>query len=71
LDVQHKKNHGEDRVYLSKVEHPAPAHNLKVGDRIVALNGKKIEAYDSLDAIRNEIHNNNVVRLVVDPTMLS
>jgi len=71
LDIHHKKNHGEERIYLSKVEHPAPAHNLKVGDRLVALNGKKIESYSSLDAIRKEIHNHNVVRLVVDPTMLS
>lgn len=70
LDVEHKKNHGEERIYLSKVQHPAPGHNLKVGDRLVALNGKKIEEYSSLQAIREEIHNHNVVRLVVDPTLL-
>lgn len=64
-----KPGHG-DRIYLAKVQHPAPAHSLAVGDRLVALNDKKIEDYRSLDAIRDEFANKNVVRMVVDPTML-
>mmetsp|Transcript_4590 Transcript_4590/g.10018 ORF Transcript_4590/g.10018 Transcript_4590/m.10018 type:complete len:115 (-) Transcript_4590:910-1254(-) len=58
-------------VFLKKVKHPAPTHNLNVGDRVIAVNGKKIENYDDdLDAIKQKMDDNNVVRLVVDPTML-
>ena len=58
-------------IFLKKVEYPAPTHNLNVGDRVIAVNGKKIEKYDDdLDAIKQTMDNNNVVRLVVDPTML-
>lgn len=70
LDVETKPSHGSTRIYLSKVQHPAPAHNLAVGDRLVALNDKKIEEYANLDAIRDEFASKNVVRMVVDPTML-
>ena len=67
LDV-HKKG---KYIYLSRVEHPAPTHNLHVGDRVIAMNGKRIEKYnDDLAAMKKSMTNNNVVRLVVDPTML-
>ena len=68
LDVEHKSGH-KKRVYLSKVEMPAPTHRLKVGDRLVALNGRSIEKYADLDAIRKELDNHNVIAMVVDPTM--
>jgi len=68
LDVEHKPK--RKYVYLSRVEHPAPAHNLNVGDRVIALNGKLVESYADLDAIRETFTNNNVICLVVDPTML-
>eukprot|EP00536_Pseudo-nitzschia_multiseries_P011550 jgi/Psemu1/308330/fgenesh1_kg.400_\ len=59
-------------VYLASVKHPAPAHNLNKGDRVIAVNGKKIESYDDdLKAVKKSMDNNNVVRLVVDPTMLT
>eukprot|EP00537_Pseudo-nitzschia_pungens_P007122 CAMPEP_0172361604 /NCGR_PEP_ID=MMETSP1060-20121228/5417_1 /TAXON_ID=37318 /ORGANISM="Pseudo-nitzschia pungens, Strain cf. cingulata" /LENGTH=116 /DNA_ID=CAMNT_0013083925 /DNA_START=326 /DNA_END=676 /DNA_ORIENTATION=- len=58
-------------IYLAKVAHPAPAHNLHEGDRVIALNGKKIESYnDNLKLMKKSIDDNNVVRLVIDPTML-
>jgi S1-C subfamily serine protease len=66
LDV-HKKGR---YFYLRKVEHPAPSHNLRVGDRIIAINGKKIENYKNLSSMVQTMTDNNVVRLVVDPTML-
>jgi hypothetical protein len=70
LDVEFKAGHGKKRIYLSKVEHPASA-NLHVGDRLLALNGKSVESLDcNLDRIREELRSNNVVSLVVDPTML-
>jgi PDZ domain len=70
LDVEFKAKHGKHRIYLSKVEHPASS-KLHVGDRLLALNGKSVESlgYD-LDRIREEFRSNNVVALVVDPTML-
>lgn len=67
LDIQKKGKY----MYLSKVEHPAPSHNLHVGDRVIALNGKKIEKYKSTSDMVKKMTNNNVVRLVVDPTMLT
>jgi len=67
LDIQKKGKY----MYLSKVEHPAPSHNLHVGDRVIALNGKKIEKYKSTSDMIKKMTNNNVVRLVVDPTMLA
>jgi hypothetical protein len=70
LDVEHKPGHGNHRIYLAKVQHPAPPHHLAVGDRLIALNDKKIEEYANLDAIRDEFASKNVVRMVVDPTML-
>ena len=69
LDIETKPGHG-DRIYLCKVKHPAPEHNLHVGDRLVALNGKKIEDYSNLNSIRDEFATKNVVKMVVDPTML-
>merc|ERR1711935_505249 len=58
-------------IYLSKVESPAPSHHLHVKDRVIALNGKKIEKYDNdLGAIREILENHNVIRLVIDPTAL-
>jgi PDZ domain len=70
LDVEFKARHGKHRVYLSKVEHPASS-KLHVGDRLLALNGKSVESlgYD-LELIRQELRSNNVVAVVVDPTML-
>jgi hypothetical protein len=70
LDVEYKAGHGNQRIYLAKVQHPAPSHHLAVGDRLIALNDKKIEEYVNLDAIRDEFASKNVVRMVVDPTML-
>lgn len=70
LDVEFKAGHGKERVYLSRVEHPASS-KLHVGDRLLALNGKSVESlgYD-LDRIREEFLSNNVVAMVVDPTTL-
>ena len=69
LDVEYKPGYGTKRVYLSKVEHPASS-KLHVGDQLLALNGKSVETlgYD-LDKIRAEFRSNNVVTMVVDPTM--
>jgi len=71
LDVEFKARHGKNRVYLSKVEPPA-SEKLHVGDRLLAINGKSVVSmgYD-LNAIREEFLSNNVVALVVDPTMLA
>jgi len=67
LDVEIKGKY----IYLSKVEHPAPSHHLHAGDRVIALNGKKIEKYQKdLSKIRESLENFNVIRLVIDPTML-
>jgi len=67
LDVEIKGKY----VYLCRVDHPAPSKNLHVGDRVIALNGKKIEKYKKdIDAMRNTLENYNVIRLVVDPTLL-
>lgn len=69
LDVEFKKGH-KKRIYLSKVEHPA-SQKLTVGDRLIALNGKSVESYQhDLDAIREELRRNNVISLLVDPTLL-
>jgi hypothetical protein len=69
LDVTKRPGHG-NRIYLSKVTHPASSR-LNVGDRLLALNGKKIEEYSgNLDSIRDAFTNGNVVRLLIDPTML-
>jgi predicted metalloprotease with PDZ domain len=58
-------------IYLCKVKHPAPSHNLHIGDRVIAINGKKIEKYNNdLSSMVQSMTDNNVVRLVVDPTML-
>jgi PDZ domain-containing secreted protein len=66
LDVEIKDKY----IFLSKVDDPAPSHHLHAGDRIIALNGKKIEKYDKdLTAIRDILENYNVIRLVIDPTM--
>jgi membrane-associated protease RseP (regulator of RpoE activity) len=67
LDVE-KRHKGQ--IYISKVVYPAPTHNLHVGDRLVALNGHKIEHFRNLDEIRNEFESKNVVKLLVDPTLL-
>jgi predicted metalloprotease with PDZ domain len=68
LGVDFKKGH-KDRVYISKVEPPASA-KLTVGDRLLALNGKSIESFDGdLDKIRQVFNHNNVIELVVDPTL--
>lgn len=66
LDVEMKSKY----IFLSKVDDPAPSHHLHVGDRVIALNGKKIEKYNDLDAMRDVLENYNVIQLVVDPTML-
>ena len=69
LDVTFKKGH-KKRVYLSKVEYPASS-KLTVGDQVIALNGKSIKSYgDDLDKIREELRRQNVIALVVDPTLL-
>lgn len=69
LDVEMKSGHGK-RIYLSRVEPPASA-KLHVGDLLVALNGKSVDSFGGdLDKIREEFKSNNVVALVVDPTML-
>jgi PDZ domain-containing secreted protein len=69
LAVDFKKGH-KDRVYISKVEPPASA-KLTVGDRLLALNGKSVESFDGdLDEIRQVLNHNNVIALVVDPTLL-
>ena len=58
-------------IYLSKVEHPAPSHHLHIRDRVIALNGKKIEKYNNdLGAIRDILENYNVIKLVIDPTAM-
>ena len=72
LDVMTKPGYG-NRIYISKVEGIAAQSGAQVavGDRVVALNGKKIESYASLDDIRNEFTVKNTVAMVTDPTMLS
>jgi hypothetical protein len=45
LDIERKPKINPDWIFISRVEHPAPTHHLNVGDRLVALNGKKIEDY--------------------------
>jgi len=58
-------------IYLCKVEYPAPK-TLHLGDRVIAINGKKVEKYENdLCAMVKTMTDNNVVRLVVDPTMLT
>lgn len=70
LDVGRKKGHDSSRIYLTRVEPPASS-KLTVGDRLIALNGKSVESFNGdLNAIRQEFKSNNVVQLVVDPTML-
>lgn len=69
LDVTKRAGHG-NRVYLSKVTHPASSR-LNVGDRLVAVNGNKIEKFSGdLDSIRRTLTDRNVVRLLVEPTMI-
>jgi PDZ domain len=69
LDVTKKAGYG-DRIYLSRVAYPASS-KLHVGDRLVALNGRRVEKFGGdLDAIRKTMTNGNVVRLLVDPTMI-
>jgi predicted metalloprotease with PDZ domain len=68
LDVDFKKGH-KDRVYISKVEPPASA-KLTVGDRLIAMNGKLVESFDGdLGEIRQVLNHNNVIQVVVDPTL--
>ena len=70
LDVEIKPKHGPDRIYISKVKHPAPEY-INVGDRLIALNGKSMKTFDGdLDQIRHELGNNNVIRMVIDQTLL-
>ena len=69
LDVEYKSGHGVNRVYLSKVEHPASS-KLHVGDRLLALNGKSVETLGcDLDRIRHIFISKQVIRMVVDPTL--
>jgi hypothetical protein len=69
LDVEFKKGH-KDRIYISRVEPPA-SDKLTVGDRLIAMNGKSIESFGrNLDEIRQVLNHNNVIQLLVDPTML-
>ena len=61
-------------LYISKVEGVAAEAGARInpGDRIVALNGKRIEKYrGDLDSIRAELTAKNTVAMVTDPTMLA
>ena len=71
LDVTTKSGYG-NRIYISKVDGIAvqAGPQVAVGDRIVALNGKKIESYGSLEDIRSEFYKKNTIAMVTDPTML-
>lgn len=58
-------------VFVKSVQHPAPSKNLHHKDRIIALNGKKIEDYKKdMTAITATLESGNPIRLVIDPTML-
>jgi C-terminal processing protease CtpA/Prc len=71
LDVETRQGYGK-KIYISKVEGIAAQAGAQInpGDRVVALNGKKIEAYGSLDEIRSEFTIKNTVAMITDPTML-
>ena len=72
LDVMTKPGYG-NRIYIAKVDGIAAQAGAQInpGDRIVSLNGKKIESYGSLDDIRNEFFVKNTIAMVTDPTMLA
>merc|ERR1712176_365819 len=58
-------------VFVKSVQSPAPAHNLHPRDRVIALNGKKIEAYNKdMNLIRATLESGNPIRLVINPTAL-
>jgi len=58
-------------VFVKMVQAPAPSKNLHPKDRIIALNGKKIEDYKKdLTAINSTLESGNPIRLVIDPTAL-
>lgn len=58
-------------VFVKNVQAPAPSKNLHPKDRIIALNGKKIEDYKKdLTAINSTLESGNPIRLVIDPTAL-
>jgi len=58
-------------VFVKSVEKPAPTHNLHPRDRVIALNGKKIEDYNKdIDLITTSVESGTAVRLVISPTML-
>merc|ERR1711933_94738 len=58
-------------VFVKSVEQPAPSHNSHPKDRIIALNGKKIEDYNKdMKLITATLESGKPIRLVIDPTML-
>merc|ERR1712207_88057 len=58
-------------VFVKAVQHPAPEHNLHPRDRVIALNGKKIEAYNKdMNLITATLESGNPIRLVINPTAL-
>ena len=72
LDIETKPGYG-NKIYISKVEGIAAQSGAQVnpGDRLVALNGKKIEAFADLDAIREEFFVKNTIQMITDPTLLA
>mmetsp|Transcript_52267 Transcript_52267/g.79353 ORF Transcript_52267/g.79353 Transcript_52267/m.79353 type:complete len:109 (-) Transcript_52267:8-334(-) len=72
LDVETRAGYG-DKIYISKVEGIAAQAGAQInpGDRIIALNGKKIESYGSLDEIRSEMTIKNTIAMITDPTLLT
>merc|ERR1712003_106573 len=58
-------------VFVKSVQSPAPAHNLHPRDRVIALNGKKIEDYKKdMSLITATLESGNPIRMVINPTSL-
>jgi len=58
-------------VFVKAVQYPAPEHNLHARDRIIALNGKKIEDYSKdMGLITATLESGNPIRLIINPTAL-
>jgi len=58
-------------VFVKSVQSPAPSHHLHPKDRVIALNGKKIEDYKKdMSLITATLESGNPIRMVINPTSL-
>merc|ERR1712157_495163 len=58
-------------VFVKSVQSPAPSHHLHPKDRVIALNGKKIEDYKKdMGLITATLESGNPIRMVINPTAL-